>query len=304
MKRKVNRVGQNTLTVSLPSKWVQKNGILVGDEVEVEEDGGFLNISTNKKERNIQKVIIVKKPNRLMSRSIFNLYRKGVSEIKVKFDDAITIKDIQKNLHLLMGFEIVDQGKDFVTLRSIMKIDENEFKNTLRRLFLVTKSLAEESYNAIKEKKYSELDGISELESIQNRYYMFCCRAINLQGESMFETPTLVYLMVQRLEDIADDYKYICRYVLELEHKNLAISKETLAYYERVNQVLSHLHEFHYNFNIETGNKVIEHKKELIKQGLELLEKVPKKEIRIIHCLNNALVKIYDASSPIYGMNL
>ena len=35
MKRKVNRVGQNTLTVSLPSKWARKYNIKAGDEIVV-----------------------------------------------------------------------------------------------------------------------------------------------------------------------------------------------------------------------------------------------------------------------------
>ncbi|MCK5630481.1 MAG: AbrB/MazE/SpoVT family DNA-binding domain-containing protein, partial [Nanoarchaeota archaeon] len=35
MKRKVNKVGQNTLTVSLPSKWVKKLNIKPGDELEL-----------------------------------------------------------------------------------------------------------------------------------------------------------------------------------------------------------------------------------------------------------------------------
>ena len=38
MKRKVNRVGQNTLTVSLPSKWVKENDVKQGDELEIIEE--------------------------------------------------------------------------------------------------------------------------------------------------------------------------------------------------------------------------------------------------------------------------
>ena len=38
MKRKVNLVGQNTLTVSLPTKWAQEHGIKKGIEVELLED--------------------------------------------------------------------------------------------------------------------------------------------------------------------------------------------------------------------------------------------------------------------------
>ena len=37
MKRKINRVGPNTLTVSLPSKWAKRYGLRKGDEINLEE---------------------------------------------------------------------------------------------------------------------------------------------------------------------------------------------------------------------------------------------------------------------------
>ena len=301
MKRKVNQVGTGTLTVSLPNKWAEKHGIKKGDEIEVEEEESNLVISVNNTKKLDKVEVYVKKPKRLVSRTINNLYRKGVSEIKIRFDEQIIIKDIQKMLPLLMGFEITEQGKDFLIIKNIMQINHEEYDQTFRRLFLITLNLSDESYEAIKKGEFEELEGISELESIQNKYYMFCCRVINTSN-GMFKMPTLNYLLVQRLEDIADDYKYICRYILENE--KIKITKETLEYYNEINKVLRNLYDLYYDFNIEQGKAIIEHKKNLIEKGLELIEKVPKKEIRIIHCLNNALVKIYEASSPIYGMNL
>ena len=47
-----------------------------------------------------------------------------------------------------------------------------------------------------------------------------------------------------------------------------------------------------------------EEKKRLIIQGLGLLEKVPKHEIRVIHILNNLIVKIYETAAPVFGMNI
>ena len=38
MKRKINLVGQNTLTVSLPTKWAKRYNLKKGDEVEVSEE--------------------------------------------------------------------------------------------------------------------------------------------------------------------------------------------------------------------------------------------------------------------------
>ena len=52
MKRKVNLVGQNTLTVSLPTKWARDNGIKKGDEINIfvfryEQRGYIISTSQN-----------------------------------------------------------------------------------------------------------------------------------------------------------------------------------------------------------------------------------------------------------------
>ena len=304
LRRKVTKHGSATLSVSLPSKWAKKYGIKKGDEIDVVEDKNSIRIVAGKSEKPSSAEIYVKKPNRLISRSIFNLYRKGISQITVKYDDPIIIKDIYRYLPILMGFEITHEGKDFTVLKNVLKVDETNFDNTLRRLYLITKSLADETYKAIKDKKYEELKGISELESAQNRLYMFCCRVINLKGDSLFDHPSLMYLMIQRLEDIADHYKYICNYLLELNDKRMNISKGTISFLGEVNDMLNSLYDLYYSFSIDTTKKIIEGKKQLIKKGLGLLEKVPKKEIRLVSMLNSIVVSIYETSSPICGIHL
>ena len=48
MKRKLNRVGQNTLTVSLPSEWAKTHNLKPGDDIELMESGNTLTISKSK----------------------------------------------------------------------------------------------------------------------------------------------------------------------------------------------------------------------------------------------------------------
>ena len=58
MKRKVNRVGQNTLTISLPAKWAKNNNIKPGDELEIFEEPKLLMIHRKKARRKIKKVVL------------------------------------------------------------------------------------------------------------------------------------------------------------------------------------------------------------------------------------------------------
>ncbi len=305
MKRKVVQQGPATLMVSLPSKWVKANNVKKGDEVDLVEEGNKLSLYYDKYNTKKKIELSFKKiqGKRHLTRTLFNLYRKGISEISIKYEDTSMLKSIQKTLPLLMGFEITEQNKGIVVLKSIFKTDEGQFDKSFRRLFLLTKSIANESYDAIKNKRYGELKNIASLEYAQNKFYMYCCRVVNMQ-KNLFETPTVMFLLLQRLEDLADDYKYICRYMDEIKEKNITVSKSTMNLYKEVNKMVDDLYNFYYTFDLVLGERIANNKTKWNNKGLELIEKVPKQEIRIIHILCNIAFKIYESGSPIYGLNL
>lgn len=304
MKRKINLVGNNTLTVSLPSKWVKRYNLKKGDEVEVGEEGTKIILAPlNFKAEEKECTIFVTKPKRLMSRKIFSLFRKGYNTIHIKYDDHSILKDIQRYITAMIGFDIISQKKNSCTIKNITKMDEENFDNLLRRLFLVTLSLAEESYEIIKSKDYHMLKEVAELEKTQNKIYLNCLRIITVKGHILFENPYCYYSIVERLEDIGDKYKYICTYINENFDKNYKISKQTLDLFAQVNDMLRKYYEFFYNFNDENAVYLINKKKTLVVPSLNLLETVPKKEIRIVHSLIDAMRRIYAvAGAPTFGV--
>lgn len=298
MRRKVIRQGHNTLTVTLPARWSAENKVKPGDELEINEENGSVIISPIRLDTAKRAEIKVMKPARLISRSICNLYRIGVDEISITYDDPIVIKDINAKLPLLMGFEITAQDKEHTVLHNVMRIDDKEFGSSFRRYFLLTKTLAEESLKAAKNRRFNEMEGLCELENAQNRLYMFLSRCVN-KVPGIVKQPQLMYLLIHRLEDIADDYKYICRF---LAVKRVALSPAAFRHFGRVNRMLGMVYDLYYEFNIEVGQDIINSKKEVIMDGLAMLETAPRKELQIIHLLNNLCVKIFEASSPIFGL--
>jgi len=304
MKRKINLVGQNTLTVSLPTKWAKRYNLKKGDEVEVsEEEKNIVLAPLNYKPEEKVCTIFVTKPKRLMSRKIFSLFRKGYNTIHINYDDPSVPKDIQRYITAMIGFDIISQKKNSCTIKNIARVDEENFDNMLRRLFLVTLSLAEESYEIIKAKDYHMLRDVAELEKTQNKIYLTCLRIITVKGHILFENPYCYYSIVERLEDIGDKYKYICTYINENFDKNYKLSKQTLDLFAQVNDMLRKYYEFFYNFNDENAVYLIKKKKTLIVPSLELLETVPKKEVRIVHSLIDAMRRIYEvAGAPTFGV--
>jgi len=85
MKRKIIKQGVNTLTLSLPSDWTKRLNLKPGDEVEVEERGTALNISTEGTPQ-IEEIsvdvsgLLPRLADRFMARS----YQKGYDKITAR----------------------------------------------------------------------------------------------------------------------------------------------------------------------------------------------------------------------------
>ncbi len=87
MKRRVIQIANSTQLISLPRKWTLQFGIKKGDELEVEEKGNKIEVSTEKS-RDIEKVVLdVSDLDR--SSLIYYLraaYRRGFDMVEVRFN--------------------------------------------------------------------------------------------------------------------------------------------------------------------------------------------------------------------------
>src|SRR3989338_11215308 len=97
MKRKINKVGQDTLTVSLPKDWAERNHLKKGDEVEVNARDDILTIFGKGKN---EKTIELEVPNSLeiIHRFLKINYINGVDEIRMKFKDKKSIHLVEKEM--------------------------------------------------------------------------------------------------------------------------------------------------------------------------------------------------------------
>lgn len=298
MRRKLVKQGGSALTVSLPAKWIKQKGLAAGDEVEVEEKDKEIRISSGKSEELERVSIKVHMPSKLIRRHIGNLYRRGYDEMEFKFDDPAIIHEIQKYMPDFMGLEITKQKKDSCIVKDLTGIKQEEFDNAFRRLFLITLSMAEESIEAVKKKDYDAMSNILILEKTTNKLFNFCLRIVNKYWDKN------VYFMGKlliRLEDIGDGYRDICKYLME--NKKVELSAATFKLYNELNVKLKHLYDLYYSFPEESINHIFAKKETLTNNAGDLFEKVPKKEIIVIHYLLELVSNIYEASSPIFGIN-
>src|SRR3989338_3672266 len=100
MKRKINRVGHNTLTISLPSKWAKKYNLQPRDELEVIEEKNRLLISSESQPKKDLGRISFKigKENYEWSirKILFSTYESGFDEVEIYTEEHKSIPYIIK----------------------------------------------------------------------------------------------------------------------------------------------------------------------------------------------------------------
>lgn len=221
MKRKIVKLGTSTLVASLPSNWAKKLNLKAGDEVEVQEQGSHLVLSSEHPYK-IEKVTLdVRNIDLLMKRLIVAQYYKGCDEIEIRFNSREKAKAIQTRVNELLGVTIMNQGKDFCVIKDIGS-SEQSIDEVLKRIFLLITNMMEESLSAL-EKGETNLEVIADLESNINKFTDYAFRLLNKKL-----APPVLYCIVDIAEKLGDDYKTLLKLVSENQFK---VSSDLLKIY-------------------------------------------------------------------------
>lgn len=304
MRRKVIQLAHKTVVVSLPSKWVRTYGIKKGDELEVEERAQQIVFSTIKR-TDFERVQIdfSELGNEIIRRWVLaSLHKSGYDEIEITYKDPSVIKVIQETIRdTLIGFAVVEQGKNRCVIRIVAEEQEKEFDAMLRRAFLVTKNMGENLYMYIKEGKLRSLNELLSLEKTNNQLTNFCERILNKKGYKNDKKTCFVYVVAWNLEKICDHYKDICNYLSN--NPKTSISKSVLEMLKTANEYFNSYYELFYKFEI---NKLTDlRKKELLfKSKVETLMKKSSHTERMLLCsLNDFVTKTSDFSASFIALN-
>ncbi len=249
MKRKVNRVGTGTLTISLPSKWTEQNHIKLGSELEVKEEGGRIVFSTTEIKNTSKKIsFVVDNPiHRGARKYLYYAYKEGYDEIEITVDGPETLARIVREVKSLLGFEIIRQTQNYCLIKNVASPLDSTFPDLLNKAFQMTVSMSEEVLKAFRNKEFSLLGDISEQEMVQNKLVNACLRMINAHQFRVRNCGSL-YTLVSILEGIADRMKYICQHYKD---KKIPLDKETEEYFEYYLATIREAYEEFHNFDEE-----------------------------------------------------
>ncbi len=302
MKRKVIQLAGKTHVVSLPNKWVKQYGVKKGDEIDVEERGSKLIIATEKETHKDKILIDVDKIGLFDKRYLSFLYHKGYDEIELRYSSQEIAAVVQQRVGELMGYEIVDQGKNFCRIRNVSSLLESEFDVMLRRGFLVTLELADGTIDLLKKKQYEKLRELSHLEAANNKFTDFCKRLLNKKGYKEMDKTSLVYSILRALEEVGDQYKHIC---VRCSEGKVQPSAETMALFSEVNSYFRLLYELFYKFDREKASRLIFKKNDLLNKLEDAFRKTKNHDEKmVVHYLMSLTDRIFDMYGPCFVMNL
>ncbi len=304
MKRKVIKQGPTTLMMSLPAKWVKKYDVSKGDLLDVEEMGNSLKIATDKV---IEVAPLEFDTNSLdikhIKKYLHEIYQSGYDEVRILFESPKLVPAIQNYISSVMiGYEIVDQQEHSLTVKSISQSIEEEFDPILRRSFLVTKQLGANSLELIKGREFNKLKDILILEDTNDKLTNFCLRVLNKKGYKDFSKTTFIYCLIWQLEKIADEYRYLCSYLIDNEEVKL--SKEVLDLYQKVNGIFGEFYELFYSFSKERLTKFSADCEKLLEIAVKVQSGSKGSQDVIIGHLYVMVSYMYTMMGPLIGLRV
>jgi phosphate uptake regulator len=304
MIRKVIQLAAKTLVVSLPSKWVKKQGMHKGDEVEVSEHLRGLLIS-GRGEAGASKISVDLSglDERVVKWVVSALHKKGYDEIELFYDNPAIAKVIHDRVkNLMLGFTVASQSEKRCVLKSVSKEIEAEFDLSLRRAWLVSLELANNSLKIIESQHLSGLAELTELESSNNQLTNFCERILNKSEYREPDKTHFIYAVVWNLEKVCDDYKYICDYLAKEE--TVSIGNDVLEVYKKANLLFKGYYELFYDFELKKLNELNKVRNSLNAEIKNLLATKGKRELIVVSYLSSLTAKLADFSASMIALNV
>ncbi|MBW3002774.1 AbrB/MazE/SpoVT family DNA-binding domain-containing protein [Candidatus Woesearchaeota archaeon] len=295
MKRKVIQIANSTQLVSLPRKWAQKYGIKKGDELDVKEKGSAVVVSLQEiKDKPLRAELNIGNMGRTSKRVIGALYRGGYDEIHIKFAKSDDIQHVQDILRGgCIGFEMVEQGRNYCVVRKVSDALYNELDSMFRRCFLFLISISKESFDVAEKLDKSALDSIKVMDKNITKFTDFCGRVLRKQTQ---EKHIIMYHIMEELERMGDEYKKMCGFIV---NNKIKINNDTKKLYKDTTRLLEMLQDLFYKFDLGKMAKFYEDVAAVEKAVKKQISKTGKQECQIMDYIMNILNILFHLDIPV-----
>ena len=165
--RKLQRIGGNTLYVSLPKRWTNKMQLKQGDKVTLipqPDDSMYIHpTAKQKRPREIILEINAKDSRQSLKRGITAAYVDGFDIIKLKAEERLTEEQqdiIREIIDHLFGLELIEVTGNTITIQCLLK-QTLPIEKTIQRIHNMILSMFSETISALKEQDVNLVKGLT-----------------------------------------------------------------------------------------------------------------------------------------------
>ena len=200
MEKKLRAQGprkRKSYTVTLPIEWVKEYKLDKTRSVDLELVGSKAVVSAKRSSLEQVRIDGDLARNNLI-KILQSLYRTGVADIEVTFSEPMIATEILEIVErALLGYEIVEQRKGYVHIQEIFEESSSSFKTILRRIFLLALELAGGDTNTV------------SADRTIKKLINYAQRTLMKKGHSEYKKVPLYYLILDRIEKLCDELKWI-----------------------------------------------------------------------------------------------
>ena len=300
MKRKIVKQGAATMMISLPSKWIKKNELLKGDEIDLDEKDNDIIISTseNKKARKEITIKLTDKNKGNIKNVLTHLYRRGYDKIIFENFDLSDFKEIKRSTRLLLGFEITEKDGDKCVLENISEPSESKYDVMLRKVFLIIEEQFDVIINDFETGKYNELEEIEDGRVNADKFVVFCRRLLlkeKYEKEALLGWELLTFLM-----HIHHASYYLYKYA---DENKVKVDKNAIKLLRDLKGYFGLLYDAYYDKDINKIHKINEQRKKYqFGECLKLIENSSGKNSVVFSHIREIFRLVQVGTSLIYGI--
>ncbi len=312
MNRKILQAGPVTLAISLPMDWVKKFRLEKGQELDVEQKGNALRISTKHTIEEESASLDVSSLHPVSTKVIGILYKMGYKKIKAYYTPNKTVErrgrlvkeiDMIKNtFDHLTGMQFWEigkhDGKNYALSVESAKVNPGEFTNVLNKLCLHLIHQAEQVYESLSQNKDS-FDEALLTERLITQTTDFCTRILSSFSFESDKKTMVYYDLILKLESLGDKFFEISLHFTKNKER---IDKYTLKSLEKSVNLTKELISVYRKFDIK---KFVSLTNELDSLRKDNEEKIKKHEVRgiISYSTYSILVELNELVETLYFLN-
>lgn len=293
MKRKINRVGANTLTISLPTAWATQYNLKSGQELELRMYGSRITMEPLEVKSELKLSFLSSAD--FSRRAFFKSYTQGYDEVTIEYPDPEIAKKIHANLPLMLGFEIVSQTAKMCIIKNIAEGLDSEFDSIFNRFISIPITMGTEILQAVIDKNKAVLSSIITYEATADKCSMFCKRMINKKGVGL-STPSRSSVVTYEIISLFKSMVFNFRRIIEILDEDISISKRSREYFQKINALVIETRSLVFSPTSKKSTMLKNHSKEAIVEGSDLLSSPNIVDRKVISLLSTIAVNIYDLS--------